>query len=143
MEYRLRPFLTHSLSSNNTHHLLRIHTPILDRETGRRISSAVQHQIEAALLLLIDLSAVQHIDAAGLSAIYDWAATAKRSGKELVVCAPSKTVRAMLQLVRFGEYCRVAVTLAEAEDLLLESSNVRSRSQQSEGRGSAMLPVSA
>lgn len=139
----MKPLLTHSLSSNKTHHVLGIPTPVLDRETGRRMSSAVRHKIEDAVPVLIDLSVVQHIDAAGLSAIYDWAATAKRTGSELVVCAPSKAVRAMLELVRFGEYCRVAVTLAEAQHLLAESSNVRSRTQQSDGRGNAMLPVSA
>jgi anti-anti-sigma factor len=126
---------THSFSSNTTHTLLRTYTSILNRTSGRAIASALEHTMDFTLPVLIDLSAVEHIDAAGLSVIYDWAVAAKGAGGDLILCAPSKKLRAMLQLVRFDEYCRIATTFAEAEGFVSELTTCRSSSQQLDGPG--------
>jgi anti-anti-sigma factor len=88
--------------------------------TGPLLSSNVQsfkarlHEVNTAGLV-IDLSAVDHVDSLGIGALVNAQVTRKKAGKTLVLAAVSERVLAVLKGTQVDQLFRFAPTTSEAQ----------------------------
>jgi anti-sigma B factor antagonist len=101
--------------------VLTINQKVLDASGTEPLTAEVDRHLEPGSIVILDLSAVEFVDSAGLAAFLVCARRLNAVGGKLQLCSPIPQVRHLLELVRFHRIVDIFNDLQEALRVLKSS----------------------
>jgi len=86
-----------------------------DNSTGESLRTLLRQAVEAHERVAVDCSGIDYISSAGVGALVDGAAAARRAGRRFTVCAPSQRVQQVLKICKLDTVLAVESTLPPAD----------------------------
>jgi anti-anti-sigma factor len=83
----------------------------VDNLTADTLAAALRDAVAAHAQVAVDCSAIEYISSAGVGALVESAAAARRAGRRFAVCAPSPRVEQVLRICKLDSLLGVQPTL--------------------------------
>lgn len=95
----------------------------LDACTGRWFSDRLAPLMDQSRQVLVNLSRVDLIDSSGLAVLLTLVRQAASTGRTVKLCAPSRSVRTVLELVRMNRVVDIVDDEEKARQLFLDGTS--------------------
>jgi anti-anti-sigma factor len=99
------------------------------------LSASLQTVAENAKSLVVDLSALQYIDSAGIVALLQAHSSITRSGGRLALAAPSLAIQRILRIINVDQVLPVYSTVSAAVDSFRAADTTSNEGQVNDRRG--------
>lgn len=94
----------------------------LDIQTAKRESVACEQALASNPNLVLDLSAVTHLDSTGIGLLIRLQKKARITGRKFILLSPSEPVRTCLEMMRLQDFFKIARDLESARSMLAATS---------------------
>lgn len=106
---------THSTTVTDGFHLISVSGRLMQREQGEEMMSDFNALMEQGhIRLLLDLTALEHVNSSGLNLLIGMFTKARNAGGELAICGISDRVRKLLVMTRLDSVFKIHGSVQDA-----------------------------